>query len=53
VFLVRGAWVQQFILEAVDFPAGKHDDQVDSVALGVQMIAKRTRKRKAVNSYQG
>jgi predicted phage terminase large subunit-like protein len=53
VFLVRGAWVQQFILEAVDFPSGKHDDQVDSVALGVQMIAKRTRKRKAVNSYQG
>lgn len=39
VFLVRGTWVQNFLLEALDFPNGRHDDQVDTVSGGVQMIA--------------
>jgi predicted phage terminase large subunit-like protein len=39
VFLVRGPWVQEFILEALDFPSGRHDDQVDSASGGLEMIS--------------
>jgi len=39
VKLVRGAWVLDFIREAISFPKGRHDDDVDSVSGGVQMIA--------------
>lgn len=38
--LVRGNWNAAFISEALDFPKGRHDDQVDSVSGGLQMIAK-------------
>ncbi len=39
VKLVRGPWIQTFILEALDFPSGQHDDQIDSASGGLQMIA--------------
>jgi predicted phage terminase large subunit-like protein len=39
VKLVRGPWNQKFIREATSFPKGRHDDDVDSVSGGVQMIA--------------
>lgn len=38
VYLVRGAWNLTFKREAVGFPKG-HDDQIDSVSGGNQMIA--------------
>lgn len=40
VKLVRGPWNQSFIREATAFPKGRHDDDVDSVSGGVQMISK-------------
>lgn len=39
VYLVEGPWVQQLILEALDFPAGRHDDQIDTVSGGLEMLA--------------
>jgi len=39
VKLVRGNWNQAFILEALDFPNGRHDDQIDTASGGLQMIA--------------
>jgi predicted phage terminase large subunit-like protein len=41
VRLVRGPWIQAFILEMLDFPNGQHDDQVDTASGGLQMIAGR------------
>jgi predicted phage terminase large subunit-like protein len=38
VKLVRGAWNLDFIREATSFPKGRHDDDVDTVSGGVQMI---------------
>ncbi len=38
--LVRGAWNAAFISEALDFPKGRHDDQIDTVSGGMQMISK-------------
>jgi len=37
--LVRGPWNLDFIREATSFPKGRHDDDVDTVSGGVQMIA--------------
>lgn len=39
VKLVRGAWNNDFIEEAVEFPNGRHDDQIDTVTGGVGMLA--------------
>jgi predicted phage terminase large subunit-like protein len=39
VFLVRGAWVAEFLAEAEQFPEGRHDDQVDAVSGAVQLVA--------------
>jgi len=39
VKLVRGNWNQAFILECLDFPNGRHDDQVDSASGGLGMIS--------------
>lgn len=39
VHLVRGAWNLNFKREAVSFPKGGNDDQIDSVSGGNQMIA--------------
>lgn len=48
VKLVRGPWNQQFILEALDFPNGQHDDQIDTASGGLQLIAKENRKSRGV-----
>ena len=53
VKLVRGAWNNDFIREATAFPRGRHDDDVDTVSGGVQMIAQATQVVKEVRSYQG
>lgn len=37
--LVRAPWNLDFIREATSFPKGRHDDDVDTVSGGVQMIA--------------
>lgn len=39
VKLVRGPWNLDFIREATAFPKGRHDDDVDSVSGGNEMIA--------------
>ena len=39
VKLVRGRWNLEFIREAVGFPTGKHDDQIDTASGGLQMIS--------------
>ena len=52
VRLVRGPWNLAFIQEALSFPGGAHDDQVDTASGGLQMIAKKSRKRRAAVQYQ-
>ncbi len=49
VKLVRGPWNQAFILEALDFPNGRHDDQIDTASGGLQMIAKAANRRAGVD----
>ena len=39
VRLVRGAWNQGFINEALAFPSGAHDDQIDTASGGLLMVA--------------
>jgi predicted phage terminase large subunit-like protein len=39
VVLIRGEWISGFLDEICAFPQGTHDDQVDTVSGGVQMIA--------------
>jgi predicted phage terminase large subunit-like protein len=39
VKLVKGPWVQPFLMEMLDFPNGRHDDQVDTASGGLGMIA--------------
>jgi predicted phage terminase large subunit-like protein len=41
VYLVRGPWIDAFIEEACSFPSGKHDDQIDSVSLAVNMLSQK------------
>ena len=41
LFLVRGAWIDEFVDEVSRFPHGKHDDQVDAVSIAVSMLAKK------------
>jgi predicted phage terminase large subunit-like protein len=53
VKLVRGVWNNDFIREATAFPRGRHDDDVDTVSGGVQMIAQATHVHKQASSYQG
>jgi predicted phage terminase large subunit-like protein len=36
--LVRGPWINTFLDEAVSFPGGSHDDQIDSVSGCVEML---------------
>lgn len=45
VKLVRGDWVPAFLDEVCSFPQGQHDDQVDTVSGGVQMVARNTEWR--------
>ena len=37
--LLRRAWTQDLVDEMLAFPLGEHDDQVDAVAMAVQMLA--------------
>jgi predicted phage terminase large subunit-like protein len=39
VFLIQGNWNQAFIVEALDFPNGGHDDQVDTASGGLDLLA--------------
>jgi phage terminase large subunit-like protein len=39
VRLVRSAWNLSFVRTAVSFPTGGHDDEIDTVSGGNQMIA--------------
>jgi predicted phage terminase large subunit-like protein len=39
VRLVRGDWINAFLDEALSFPYGAHDDQIDSVSGGVAMLS--------------
>lgn len=41
VFLVRGKWNLEFMLQAETFPNGKHDDMVDAVSGVYQMLKTR------------
>ncbi len=45
VKIVQGTWVASFMDEICSFPQGTHDDQVDTISGGVQMIATRTEFR--------
>jgi predicted phage terminase large subunit-like protein len=47
VKLVRGPWNLDFIREATSFPKGRHDDDVDTVSGGVQMIAEEMPRQQA------
>lgn len=38
VVLVEGKWTNEFLDEICTFPHGAHDDQVDAVSLGVEML---------------
>ena len=38
VFMVRGPWNDDFLAEAVSFPGGSNDDQVDGVSGAKQML---------------
>lgn len=42
-FLVSGDWNVEFIRQAEEFPAGKHDDMIDAVSGGYALLT-RTRK---------
>jgi predicted phage terminase large subunit-like protein len=50
VHLVHGAWVDDFLAEALMFPRGAHDDQVDAVSGAVLMLAG---AGKMARGYQG
>jgi len=39
LYLVRGPWISEFLLEALDFPTGRHDDQVDTLSGGLEMAS--------------
>lgn len=52
VKLVRGNWNNDFIREVTSFPKGRHDDDVDTVSGGVQMIAEE-RPRQQARSWEG
>jgi predicted phage terminase large subunit-like protein len=40
VALVRGPWTEEFLAEVIAFPLGVHDDQVDTISGGVQMLGR-------------
>ncbi len=50
VAMVRGPWNDIFVSEALSFPRGTHDDQVDGVSGAWQML---TAGWKQASSYQG
>ena len=50
VRLVRGRWNLEFIREAIAFPTGKNDDQVDTASGGLQMMAENANIGRPVSS---
>ena len=48
--LIRGPWNQTFIQECLDFPKGRHDDQVDTASGGLIALADRNRKLTVVKN---
>ena len=50
VALVRGNWVGAFLDEAVQFPNGQHDDQIDAVSGALPLLA---RNNSALGAFQG
>jgi len=50
VKLVRSAWNLEFIREAVSFPTGRHDDQIDTASGGLQMMAENELQTRTVVS---
>lgn len=51
VFLVRGAWNNDYVEEHIAFPKGKWDDQVDVSSTGYSKLIRRPQKE--AKSYQG
>lgn len=51
--LVRGPWNLKAIRQLVAFPNGKHDDIVDTLTGGMQMISEFGRTRKAARVHEG
>jgi len=47
VYLKRAPWNRDFLTECVQFPGGKHDDQVDAMAVGYWMHTKKAVARSA------
>lgn len=45
VYLVRGRWNTTFIDEAVQFPSGLHDDQVDAVTLAMSVLSRKPKRK--------
>lgn len=39
IILVAGPWVAAFIAEALSFPKGRHDDQIDSASGGLECLS--------------
>ncbi len=50
VFFERGSWNATVIEQLQHFPAGAHDDHVDSIAGGAQMAEKYSKKVKAITA---
>lgn len=44
VYLVQGPWNNKFLDEAVQFPEGLHDDQIDAVTLAMSVLSRKGRK---------
>lgn len=40
IYFVKGEWISAFLHEVCSFPFGTHDDQVDSVSGGVEVLTK-------------
>lgn len=39
LMLVAGPWVAEFLTEALEFPKGRHDDQIDSASGGLECLS--------------
>jgi hypothetical protein len=52
VYLVRGPWNLSFVRTATGFPAGKYDDEVDTISGGNDMIADNVSGTKKTASAQ-
>ncbi|WP_221818262.1 phage terminase large subunit [Priestia aryabhattai] len=53
IFLVKGAWINDFLDEATSFPNGSHDDMVDSVSGAFDKLFVRKDRKRAVNPVVG